>query len=100
MGGAEPHRPVSRVYVELLGLDDMSQTAPHRPRRFSFGAFNRDFLQRGEGLSMFVLEGRGTSDAEAFRAAGIGDFEPFEMAREAKRPDGSTVRLAFSLAFA
>ena len=37
--------------------------APHAPRSFSFGAFNRDFLARGEGLSMLVLEGRGAPDA-------------------------------------
>jgi hypothetical protein len=88
------------VYVELLGLGDTTRTAPHRARHFSFGAFNRDFLARGEGLAMLALEGQGAPDAEAFSAAGIGDFEPFELAREARRPDGSTVRLAFTLTFA
>ena len=36
----------------------------------------------------------------AFRAAGIGDFDVFDFEREGKRPDGSTVKVAFSLAFA
>jgi len=50
---------------------------------------------------MLVLEGKGAqADAEAFRAAGIGDFDVFDFAREGKRPDGSTVKVAFSLAFA
>jgi hypothetical protein len=49
---------------------------------------------------MLALEGRGAADAEEFRASGIGDFETFELAREAQRPDGTTVKLAFSLAFA
>ena len=50
---------------------------------------------------MLVLEGKGAAaDADAFRAAGIGDFEVFDFARDAKRPDGSTVKVAFSLAFA
>jgi len=50
---------------------------------------------------MLVLEGtNAAADADAFRAAGIGDFEVFDFAREAKRPDGSTVKVAFSLAFA
>ena len=40
------------------------------------------------------------ADAEAFRAAGIGDFDVFDFEREGKRPDGSTVKVAFSLAFA
>jgi hypothetical protein len=50
---------------------------------------------------MLVLEGKGAAaDADAFRAAGIGDFDVFDFAREGKRPDGETVRVAFSLAFA
>src|SRR6185436_20707476 len=36
----------------------------------------------------------------AFRAAGIGDFELFEFEREGKRPDGATIKVAFALAFA
>ncbi len=73
---------------------------PHTPSRFSFGAFNRDFLIGGQGLSMLVLEGRGAADADAFRAAGISDYDLFEFEREGKRPDGSPVKLAFALAFA
>ena len=49
---------------------------------------------------MLVLEGRGGADAEAFRAAGIGDFDLFEFEREGKRPDGTPVKVAFALAFA
>lgn len=89
------------TYVELLGLADTSGMAPHGLRFFSFGAFNRDFLaQQGQGLSMLVLEGRGAPDAEAFHAAGIGDFDLYEFEREARRPDGSAITLAFALAFA
>ncbi len=88
------------TYVELLSLADTSGMAPHAPRQFSFGAFNRDFLKRGEGLSMLVLEGRGASDADEFRAKGIGDFALYEFEREGRRPDGTSVRLAFALAFA
>lgn len=88
-------------FVELLSMADTSQIAPHGPRHFSFGAHNRDFLTRGEGLSMLVLEGRDTdAEAEAFRAAGVGDFEPFHFERTAAQPDGSKVKVAFSLAFA
>ena len=50
---------------------------------------------------MLVLEGKGAAaDAAAFRAAGIGDFDVFDFEREGKRPDGTTVKVAFSLAFA
>jgi hypothetical protein len=84
----------------LLSVADTSGIAPHAPRSFSFGAFNRDFLARGDGLSMLVLEGRGTSDADQFSAAGIGDFEIYNFEREGKRPDGTPIKVAFSLAFA
>jgi glyoxalase-like protein len=89
------------VFIELLTVGEPELIPPAAPRTFSFGAFTRDFLAHHEGLSMLVLEGKGAAaDAEAFRAAGIGDFAVFDFAREAKRPDGSTVNVAFSLAFA
>ena len=72
------------TFVELLSLADTSGIVPHAPRQFSFGAFNRDFLAREQGLSMLVLEGRGASDADEFRAKGIGDFELYEFEREGK----------------
>ena len=40
------------------------------------------------------------ADARAFAAAGFGDLDTFDFAREGRRPDGSVVKLAFSLAFA
>jgi hypothetical protein len=50
---------------------------------------------------MLVLEGNGAAaDVAAFEKAGIGHFDKFDFEREAKRPDGSTVKVAFSLAFA
>jgi hypothetical protein len=89
------------VFIELLALGELERIPPPRPRSISFGGFTRDFLAKGEGLSMLVLEGKGAAkDADAFRAAGIGDFDVFDFEREGKRPDGSTVKVAFSLAFA
>lgn len=88
-------------FVELLTVADTSQIAPHGPRFFSFGAHNRDALSRGEGLSMLVLESRDArGDAEAYRKAGIGDFDVFEFERDGRRPDGRAIKVAFSLAFA
>ena len=40
------------------------------------------------------------ADAAAFRSAGIGDFEVFDFEREGSRPDGSPVKVGFSLAYA
>lgn len=88
------------TFIELLTVADTSGIDPHGPHSFSFGAFNRDFLAHGEGLSMLVLEGRGVPDANEFRAAAVGDFETYDFEREGKRPDGTAVKVAFSLAFA
>jgi hypothetical protein len=88
-------------FIELLSMAHTSGIVPHTTRHFSFGAFNRDFLARGQGLSMLVLEGKdGVAEALAFRAAGIGDFDLFDFSRDAKRPDGTPTKVAFTLAFA
>jgi hypothetical protein len=88
-------------FVELLNIGEPELIVRHAPRLFSFGDFLQSFLSRGEGLAMLVLEGRGAAaDAEAFRLADIGDFEVFDFEREARRPNGATVKVAFSLAFA
>jgi hypothetical protein len=89
------------VFIELLAVGEPELITAARPGWFSFGGFARDFLAREEGLAMLVLEGRGAAaDAAAFRSAGIGDFEVFDFEREGKRPDGTPVKVAFSLAFA
>ena len=88
-------------FIELLTVGEPERIAPAAPGTVSFGAFTRDFLARGEGLAMLVLEGKGVAaDAEAFRRAGIGDFAPFRFEREGRTPDGRAVKLGFSLAFA
>src|SRR5262249_40171115 len=88
-------------FIELLALGDPSGIAPHGARDFSFGAFNRDFLASREGWSMLALETADASaDAQAFAAAGIGDFAVFDFERSAQRPNGVVVTVGFSLAFA
>lgn len=89
------------AFLELITIGDSGAIPPHAHRRFSFGGFVRDQLARAEGLSMLVLESRDAkADAQAFEAAGIGDYEPFFFERQARSPDGNEVRVAFSLAFA
>jgi catechol 2,3-dioxygenase-like lactoylglutathione lyase family enzyme len=66
-----------------------------------FGTFNRIFLKDHEGLSFLILESEdAAADAARFRSAGIGVSEAMRFEREGKRPDGSTVKVGFSLAFA
>jgi hypothetical protein len=88
------------TFIELLAVADESGIAPHAARHFSFGAFNRDFLAHEQGLSMLVLEGCGAPDADEFRGKGIGDFALYDFERQAKRPDGTPLKVAFTLAFA
>jgi hypothetical protein len=89
------------VFIELLAIGEPALIPPAQPHSVSFGAFTQAFLARHEGLSMLVLEGKGAAaDAAAFRAANIGDFDVFDFEREGKRPDGTSVKVAFSLAFA
>ena len=92
---------LKNCYIEILEVAEPEKIVPHGPRFFSFGAFNQDFLARREGFSMLLLNSRdAAADARAFEASGIGAFDVFDFGREGKRPDGSTVKLAFSLAFA
>lgn len=87
-------------FLELLGIADPAKIPPHKPGEFSFGAHNRDFLARREGLSMLVFQSHDArSDQAEFAAAGLQTYAPFDFGREAKLPDGGTARVAFSLAF-
>jgi catechol 2,3-dioxygenase-like lactoylglutathione lyase family enzyme len=88
-------------FIELITVGDASLIPPHEPGRFSFGAFVRDALARGEGLSMVALESPDAArDNIAFRQVDIGYEAPFHFSRAGQRPDGSSVTVAFTLAFA
>ena len=94
-----------RNFIELLEVDRPELIFPPDatavPPVFSFGAHNRDFLAHGEGMSMFVLAGADSrGDAARFAAAGIESYAPFDFERRAGLPDGRTVTVGFSLAFA
>jgi catechol 2,3-dioxygenase-like lactoylglutathione lyase family enzyme len=91
---------LSGFFIELLtfaepdklGSDGLSQ---------QFGVPNRDYLARHEGLSGLLLDSRdAAADAAIFRDAGIAASEALRFGREGRRPDGTPIRLAFSLAFA
>ncbi len=88
-------------FVELLTLAEPDKLGSDG---FSvmFGAYTRDFLKRGEGLSLLILQSPDAgADVAAFRAAGIAvGTQAMRFEREAKRPDGSAVKVGFSLAFA
>jgi hypothetical protein len=66
-----------------------------------FGDFNRKFLTDHEGLSFMLLESEDVpTDAAQFRSAGFARSDALTFERAGKGPDGSTVTVGFSLAFA
>jgi hypothetical protein len=92
---------LKNCYIEILEVAEPQKIVPHSARSFSFGAFNRDFLASREGFSMLILNSsNAVEDARAFEASGISDVDVFNFGREGTKPDGTPVKLAFSLAFA
>ena len=94
-----------KSFIEILEIERPELIPEHgtdeTPPRFSFGAYSRDFLAGGEGLSMLLLSGNDSrGDAARFAEAGLGGYAPFDFERQARQPDGSEVTVAFSLAFA
>lgn len=88
------------AFLELLSIAEPAAIPPHEPGRFSFAAFNRDYLDSGDGFSMLVLDSRDArADADAFRKAGLVTYEPFDFSRTAELPSGEDVKVGFSLAF-
>lgn len=91
---------MSGFFIELLTVAEPERLGSD-PFSALFGTFNRVFLTHHEGFSFVVVESAdATADARAFREAGIGISEVRSFEREARRPDGSVVKVAFSLAFA
>jgi len=87
-------------FLEVLSVNDVSLIRDHKPRSFSFAAFNRDFLEDQEGFSMVVYQGSdAVSDAAEFTAKGLAEFDSFDFSRTAILPDGKAVKVSFSLAF-
>ena len=87
-------------FIELLTVAEPEKLAADG---FSalFGTFNRIFLKDQEGFSLLILDSHDAgADAAQFRAANIGVSEALHFEREGARPDGSTIKVAFSLAFA
>jgi Glyoxalase-like domain len=88
------------TYLELLAVTAPHDVPAHAAEHFSFAAFNRDYLTRHDGFSMLVLDSdNARADIEAWRAAGLRTYAPFDFSRAAKLPDGQEITVGFSLAF-
>jgi len=88
-------------FIELLAVVEPEKLTGEAGFPLLFGTFNRIFLKRQQGLSFMMLESQdAAADAGEFRAARIAVSEALHFEREGKRPDGSAVKVGFSLAFA
>jgi hypothetical protein len=88
-------------FLELLSIVEPGDIVEARPGHFSFGAFNRDFLSKHEGMAMLALDSHNArEDCAQFRASGIDSYEPFDFSRSAVLPGGEKATVEFSLAFA
>ncbi|MEL6865202.1 MAG: VOC family protein [Bacteroidota bacterium] len=89
-----------RSYIELLTILDESQLPPAKEHEFSFAAFNKEYLQTRQGISMIALA---TTDAEAdyqhFLQAGLECSPPFYFSRLAPLPNGQKTEVAFTICF-
>ena len=89
-------------FLELIAVVEPENIAPHQAGKFGFGGHVRHFLGRREGVSMLVFESQdAVADQAEFAAKeGVETYAPLHFQRQAKQPDGSSVTVAFSLAFA
>ena len=87
-------------FIELLTLAEPDKLGSDGFSKM-FGVYNGEFLKRGEGLSLLILESRDIeADEASFRTTGIAATEVMRFDREGKRPDGGAVKVGFSLVFA
>ena len=92
---------LDHCFIELLALADPQLIEAHRPGVFSFGAFNQEFLKKREGMSMLVVESADArADRDAFIAADMETYAPFDFSRKAKLPSGDEKTVSFTLTFA
>ena len=95
MGHAQSHRSVSGFFIELLTLGEPEKLGSDG---FStlFGIYNRDFIRAAMALRCsFSNSKEAASDAATFSSAGVGQLDTLRFEREAKRPDGTSVKVGF-----
>jgi catechol 2,3-dioxygenase-like lactoylglutathione lyase family enzyme len=87
-------------FVELLSVAEPEKLGGEGFAAL-FGSFNQTFLESREGLSFLMLESHDAqADARDFEAAGIALSRALAFEREGTRPDGSKLKVGFSLTFA
>jgi len=87
-------------FLELLAVTQPEDIPTLDDTAFNFSAYNQDYLTRGQGLSMMVLQTKdAAADRDEFAAYGLETYDLFNFSRLAELPDGSKVTVGFTLAF-
>jgi catechol 2,3-dioxygenase-like lactoylglutathione lyase family enzyme len=87
-------------YIELLAVADPTLIPEAAEGRYSFAAFNRDFLARREGLSMLALKSAdAAADLAGFEANDLPTYAPVSFERLARNPKGDDLEVGFSVTF-
>lgn len=88
------------TFIELLTVAEPDKLGDDGMSNL-FGRYNQGYLARDEGLSLLILESKSAkADVADFQRAGISVADVVDFEREAKRPDGTPIKVGFSLAFA
>lgn len=91
-------------FVELLTVAEphlLERDTAHAELARLFGAFNRDAIGRGDGLSTLILESKAiAADVSALAGAGVGCSGELRFSRGGTQADGTAVTVGFSLGFA
>lgn len=88
------------TFIELLTVAEPDRLGDDAISNL-FGRYNQNYLAHGEGLSLLILESRDAkADVADYKRAGISAADAVHFEREAKRPDGTPIKVGFSLAFA
>lgn len=88
-------------FLELLTTEEDFERPADAAAVAQFANVIDDYLDRREGFAMLVLaSGDAVADQADFSSKGIAGREVFDFQRLGRRPNGETVTVAFSLAFA
>jgi hypothetical protein len=88
------------AYIELLAVADPALIPEPAEGRYSFAAFNRDFLTRREGPSMLALRSAdAAADLADFEANDLPTYAPVSFNRLARTPKGDDLEVGFSVTF-
>ena len=89
------------TFIELLTVADAGRDRAARAAALFVRRLQPRFPRaRRRACRCSCSKGAARPTPTEFRRSGIGDFELYEFEREGKRPDGTPVKVGFSLAFA